>query len=1239
MGEIYTTLDPIEYKIKENSYIEATIPIGKEGVTVTNISAACKRGTYTSIASSTVGTVVLDISDNSRIKFTYTCKADYTGDDSFEFMITYNDGSKCLRVIEFTVKEAVTVANYSSRYLEFYLDETTSTDEDIVCSKIIDIITKYNKTGISPTKVTLSGSDVGMSVEKDLTIYNQINPTGVVKYALTGSTIEATVTLEDVTISKSIDSVTKDIVLKVVKDLSMKFKKKKPFNQNEYAILKFKDFINTKDGSKVSCEESIYLIFNARTINEHPNDITIYTQPYLKPEIPIFRYPNLNYPTAPINIKPEVNYDFTEGDLLHNTKAHSETDKHGNKTIRLGKNVPDGAVNLAYYYNAISSFKDTVSIQETNTNIVNLKMAEAWITKNGCLTKKDDQFPDTYEFSGLKNTEYEGYYGTLYRDLVLWDEKIDIDQDPEPAAWYEQFRTETVKTVPMYKKFNDGIKSGKLTLAHTVIAVTDISKDPLHLMVNGEYKPRQYLINARYEGIITRNIILYNGTAKYTGIVNKKDGLSNIDPEQDKELRLYPDENGMLYDLEGNNLLDDDLFYITDKFKDDTPLYYKYRLKYRVYNSIGKDMYGNYTIDDVKLVSENNNPIPKKYKFKVCLKETEWADIYDAYIYTSFIPSPAMPIYVMYDGMAEDAYVAALNISPLNVKVGVMERLSIIPAMDTDEYTVKTIQGITEQSTITMKDFEVISDLREKIKLQYIISAGGFKTPPIDIEVINKKYALYSELGNFKDDDLIVSIQNNNGYMTARDILLKFAGEEHRVAVETSKVVKVGFNFNDITNTIYDSEKVLLYTDPDGNGLVYSRTYCDTGFSTGGSEPRYNLTVDPDSIYREYNGKVYKGFAVKCRNINQIIIAPPDEMNPLKDWYPKIKYSYFNKVYERMDDTMQLVYSVPEFHTQVFGKYGSPYKDVVKETPKFIGNNTVKVEHTPMYVKIDSANDVVNINGYKILADGTVKNLTINNFNFEYGYVTFEEQLSDNDNIFIDYTYEEQYYHYMGYYGNQDSSRKLINFNINPSIYSSYDDTAEELIENKPCYNLFNRTVYFFLRPMRVIDKRTGKVEKDNQFSLYHKFDTQESDGPLDLLIGRIFVRHYASQKSTVLLDTRSRGGGVIEAMSDNIRSELEPDSDFYLDIGTLDGKPYQENSVLIFRFDRKILKINSGSFSEDQVLEAVQRWSAFGMYPIIEYVDVIQEEDMPQNTLKINRYIENQLKYNPYIEVAITTL
>ena len=1243
MAIIYTTLkEPISYIIKENSILNAVTPLGRTGVTAIDISTPFKRGTYATTQDVPRGTITFsEISD--RVCFKYVAKAGFYDDDSFEFLITYSDGTKDMRIIDLQVKKSPSTSDITNKYIELWIEDDSETGQINIESEYANLLNKDTY----PTKIALSASDSGMSIEKYISIFNQNYSENIIKDIKTGTEITG------LSSTKTFIPNDGSAIVTYLPSINLKLTRTLPFDRAQYMIVRFKEFANKSNGMLSYGEECVYVIFNARRIYEKAASSSLTAAEIIRPTNPTFVEHNVDYPEIPDNEKKKYTNDFIVGDLLENTNAHKDFDEFNNRTIRLGETVPDGAVNLGYYYNAVSSFTDTISIQETNTNIVSVKYAEEWITRNGLPTKDDNQFPDFIEFNDDdKTSSLYGYAGTLRRDYVAWDEKIDIDQEPEAKTLYEQFRGMSSNQIPMECKYNDGIKSGTLTYTHAQYIPLDFFDDSVHsiksdnlglvpkkrgLYTNRWEIPRYWLINAKYEGIVSKNIILYNGSAKYTGAVVKKDGLSNIDPEQDKELRLYPDENGMLYDLTGNNLMDDELFYITDKFKDDEPLYFRYRLKYRIYNSLGKDKYGNYQNDNIKLINESNAPIPSKYKHKVFLEPTEWTDIYDAYVYTNFVPNPSSPVYVMYDGIAMDAYVGALNISPLNVRVGITEKLSVIQAMDVEDYTVKKAQGITEQSTIEMNNFEVVFDQRNKIRIQYVISAAGVKTPPIDAEIINKKYALYSELNKFKDDELIISTENSSGYMTAKDILLKFAGESHRTAIESAKIFKVGFNLKH-ANTIYSMSDVILYTDPDGNGLIYAKTYADTGLKDNIDENRYNKTLDPDSIYRSQNGRIYKGFAVRCRNINQIVISAPDETSLLKDWYPKIKYSYFNKTYNRVDSDVKLIYSIPEFHTQVWGVYGAPYKDTKNETPKYVGNRTIKTVHAPLYVKLNSAGDPINIKCYKTLKDGTIKTLTVESFNFKYGYITFEEQISDNDNVSVNYTYEEQYFHYKGYYEKKDKNTKLIDFNINPSMYSTYTDTESEVKEEKQCYNLFNKTVFFFLRPMRKIDNKTGTVIEggDNDYTIYHKFNTQEAEGPLDLLIGRIFVRHHASQKSTTLLDTRSRGGGVIEAMDDNLRRELEPDSDYYLDIGTLDGKPYQENSVIVIRLDKRLLKVNGGNFSEDQVRAAVQRWSAFGMYPIIEYVDVILEDDMPQNTIKVNKYVENQIRYNPYIQVEI---
>lgn len=100
LAEIYTRIkDTIKYTIKENSILYAVIPIGKIGVTCDSVSQVYKRDTYdTTFENITSNVVFQNIKGSDRIEFTYTCAYGFHGDDSFEFMITYSDGTKQLRV-------------------------------------------------------------------------------------------------------------------------------------------------------------------------------------------------------------------------------------------------------------------------------------------------------------------------------------------------------------------------------------------------------------------------------------------------------------------------------------------------------------------------------------------------------------------------------------------------------------------------------------------------------------------------------------------------------------------------------------------------------------------------------------------------------------------------------------------------------------------------------------------------------------------------------------------------------------------------------------------------------------------------------------------------------------------------------------------------------------------------------------------------------------------------------------
>lgn len=162
-----------------------------------------------------------------------------------------------------------------------------------------------------------------------------------------------------------------------------------------------------------------------------------------------------------------------------------------------------------------------------------------------------------------------------------------------------------------------------------------------------------------------------------------------------------------------------------------------------------------------------------------------------------------------------------------------------------------------------------------------------------------------------------------------------------------------------------------------------------------------------------------------------------------------------------------------------------------------------------------------------------------------------------------------------------------------------------------------------------------GVVSTVNKDSVYHKIDDEIPNQKYDLLIGSIFLAHHTSLESTVVIDARQIGGGVKEEIAENIRRELEIESDNYFDIGYYDGEVYPENSVVIIRLDKSILARNGGRFSERDVEQIVKRWIATGTIPMIEYVDVHDSEYVNENLISTVTPI-NEIDSKPIVSCEI---
>lgn len=296
---------------------------------------------------------------------------------------------------------------------------------------------------------------------------------------------------------------------------------------------------------------------------------------------------------------------------------------------------------------------------------------------------------------------------------------------------------------------------------------------------------------------------------------------------------------------------------------------------------------------------------------------------------------------------------------------------------------------------------------------------------------------------------------------------------------------------------------------------------------------------------------------------------------------------------------------------------------------------------------IGEFNDLRTIRLYKKVGND-YHDIDIQDISFSDGIIITKTAISENDNIVCDYTYLEESYVYRGFWKTEQDFARI---DLNPNIYHTYSDTTYSPSATKPTKNLFNKVIYFYMRPS-VIFEITSQDRDDLEFDfdnpeyeedqikiisshdecLYHKIDDCMPDEDWDIYVGSIYIRQNTSLHSTILIDGRTRGGGLIESMKDTLRKQLEPESDYYLDIGYYDGEPYQENGVIIVRLDQRLLQDFGGRFTKGDIEIKVKRWLGFGVYPIIEYVDTFTKRDMPQHSLVVDDSYGNIIDITPEI-------
>lgn len=342
-------------------------------------------------------------------------------------------------------------------------------------------------------------------------------------------------------------------------------------------------------------------------------------------------------------------------------------------------------------------------------------------------------------------------------------------------------------------------------------------------------------------------------------------------------------------------------------------------------------------------------------------------------------------------------------------------------------------------------------------------------------------------------------------------------------------------------------------------------------------------------------------YAVRFNDRRKIQVLPPREKSGDLSWYPRIRNGRFDrKLLDRSGEPVYH-YSIPEYYRQEFlSDMGVPYRRIVKERPDILNNNQIRVRHTPLSVRFEDG-DVSNI-----VVWANSRPIRVKSWSAFSGILELDAIISDNDELLVDYEYEEDSYVYRGYYNEKDERFWHLDLNPSSGRYVTVRDESDHTLKELPSFVLINKVVYFYIKPSSFVTRNTDGTYRPateiERYAVFHSFE-KVSD-PNAILIGEIRVRPNSNQQNISLTDTRVRGGGLKESISKETMRDIEEESLYYWDIGHWDGLPYPENGVIVIRLSKRLLKEHGGLFTKPEIEERLDKYLGYGILAVIEYVE-----------------------------------
>jgi hypothetical protein len=333
----------------------------------------------------------------------------------------------------------------------------------------------------------------------------------------------------------------------------------------------------------------------------------------------------------------------------------------------------------------------------------------------------------------------------------------------------------------------------------------------------------------------------------------------------------------------------------------------------------------------------------------------------------------------------------------------------------------------------------------------------------------------------------------------------------------------------------------------------------------------------------------------------RIRIKLPTDLSSAHAWNPRIGVGKFNVKDEG------LMYSIPEYHEQAWSEsLGKPYKEVVAERiDPYIYNDRVydritRVNHRPLHPTAPIT----------ITYNGIVQVDAIKDVDRSAGIIFLNEVIPQAGDVQVRYSYEETDFVYRGLDLNPTRSH-------NPDILNKF--IGIYIIPSITTVQMYPRAVYHMIRD-------TQKEIEDEMLTM--EYDDATSVKPF--LIGLYQVSEASRFNELDVIDIRLQGGGLVEGDWIPDMDYRNPESEQFLDIGRVDGKPFQGASVIVLDLPSEIIGDErdcdvalrpseittgdeflkpSGIFTKEELEDLVYQNIPAGHFVVFNYEDYLNDE------------------------------